>query len=198
MSKDRIRDHYEQRLDADTPGFQAADWADRDSQIARFGAMTDHVDLAGKRLVDIGCGVGDLLAFLQDRKIECEYLGIDLLESVIIEAQRRHPDASFLAGDIFAPGITLPRPVDVIFASGVFNLDMGNNREFLPNAIDRLGQLAGEAIAFNLLHARTPDQSDYCVYWDPKDIFDMFTTQEATITIIDDYLPNDFTVICRK
>ena len=198
MSKDRIRQHYEQRLGADAPGFQAGDWADREGQLARFAALTDHVDLIGQRVLDIGCGVGDLLTHLQNRHIECEYLGVDLIESVIVEARRRHPGATFLAGDIFDPAMELPHAADVIFTSGVFNLDVGNNRDFLPVALDRLWSLTGRTLVFNLLHARTPEKADYCIYWAPEDILDMLAGWDAQINIIDDYLPNDFTVICHK
>jgi len=198
MSKDRIRHHYEQRLHPDTPGFEAGDWSDRDAQIARFTAMTKHVDLAGKRLLDIGCGVGDLVDHLREGAIECDYLGIDLLETVISEAHRRHPDASFLVGDVFDPTMTLPHVPDVIFASGIFNLDVGNNRAFLPAALGRLTSLTTETLVFNLLHARMSKsaQSDYCIYWDPNDVRALLSP--GRVEIVDDYLPNDFTVIFRK
>jgi SAM-dependent methyltransferase len=199
MSKNRIRHHYEKRLRPNAPGFEAGDWSDRNAQTARFAAMAAHVDLGGKKLLDIGSGVGDLVDYLREHAIDCDYLGIDLLESIVAEAQRRHPDAAFLAGDVFDPAMVLPHEPDIIFASGIFNLDVGNNRTFLPAALERLASLATETLVFNLLHARTPvpDQSDYCVYWDPNEVR-TFLPASSHVEIVDDYLLNDFTMICRK
>ena len=198
MSKDRIRKHYEHRARPDVPGFQASDWADSESQLARFVTLTRHVPLAAKCVLDVGCGLGDLLSYLRQEDIACDYLGVDLVESMILEARRRHPGATFLPLDVFDPATTLPRPADIVFASGIFNLDVGNNRTFLPGALERLWRLASDCLVFNLLHTRTPDPSAYCVYWDPTDILDMLHPFTGEAELIEGYLPNDFTVICRK
>lgn len=49
---------------------------------------------AGLRVLDIGCGRGDLLRFLARRRPDLELFGIDLSEN------RSHPQITFLRGDV--------------------------------------------------------------------------------------------------
>ncbi|HDZ19915.1 hypothetical protein LCGC14_0094930 [marine sediment metagenome] len=198
MDDDHVRRHYEPRIGPDRPSHEIADWADVASQEARFGVLADGVDLARRSLLDVGCGTGDLVAYLMGRGVAVDYLGVDLIEKMIVEARRRHPAAAFECVDPFQPGALAGRQFDVVFASGVFNLDAGDNREDLPRRVGRLLELSREALVFNLLHARETDRYEYCFYWDPTDVRAILDRFDCNWRIIDDYLPNDFTVIGRK
>jgi len=198
MSKKKIRRHYELRIRDDAPGYRAADWSDRRAQELRFEVLVNNVALNGRSLLDVGCGTGDLWDFLRKRGIQADYLGVDLLDKMIEAACKRHPDARFLAIDIFQPDSLPGELFDVVFASGVFNLDVGNNRDFLPRAIARLIELSADTTVFNLLHARADVRHGHCVYWQPEDIRAMLTDFPGDVKALDDYLLNDFTVICRK
>lgn len=47
--------------------------------------------MKGKRILDIGCGFGDLNKFLGENDVdEYEYVGIDIVEELIIEAKSRN------------------------------------------------------------------------------------------------------------
>lgn len=198
MQEDRIRKHYEPRIDPNAESFEIADWGDAASQTKRFEALIELVDLTGRSLLDVGCGTGDLWAFLARRGLGVDYLGVDLLEKMIAEAHRRHPAAAFECVDPFDPTSLAGRSFNVVFASGVFNLDTGNSREFLPGGIRRLLDLADEALVFNLLHARAETRHDHCVYYTPDQITRLLDPLACDCRIVDDYLPNDFTVICRR
>ena len=63
--RERIRRHYEPRLDRETEPYRILDWASPQSQEARFQVLADEVPLAGKTLLDVGCGLGDLYGFLR-------------------------------------------------------------------------------------------------------------------------------------
>lgn len=198
MSKtQRIRAHYEPRIIPGRANFDILDWASRESQVIRFDVLAANVDLAGKSLLDVGCGLGDLWAFLKARDIPMAYTGVDLAEKMAAAARDRHTDADFQCGDVFAGGMFEPGSFDVVFGSGVFNLDLGNNAEFLPGAIARLLELAGECLVFNLLHKRAAGGGPY-FYFDPKQVRPMLAALPCRTRIISDYLPNDFTVVCRK
>jgi cyclopropane fatty-acyl-phospholipid synthase-like methyltransferase len=196
MQEDRIRKHYEPLISPDSDGFEVADWGDAASQLKRFEVLAANADLAGRSLLDVGCGTGDLSAFLATRDLAVDYLGVDLLDKMIDEARRRHPTAAFESLDPFDPAALASRRFDVVFASGVFNLETGNSREFLPAGIDHLLGLADEALVFNLLHARADKHYDHCVYYTPQQIAAILDPLPCDWRVVDDYLPNDFTVIC--
>jgi len=196
--RDHIRAHYEPRIQPGCESYDIVDWADRESQFVRFSAFVCNSDLEGKSLLDVGCGVGDLWDFLQERGVNVRYRGVDILERMVEAARERHPEAAFVCGDVFGEDPLAGERFDVVFSSGTFNLDLGNNREFLLEAVSRMLELAGEAVVFNLLHERTENKYDHCVYFDPAEIVRLLEPLPCEIETLDDYLPNDFTVFCRK
>ena len=64
----------------------------KSSQDKRFEALVQLGDLDGARLLDVGCGFGDLLAWLRARGIEPDYTGIDLCEPMIQRCRERFGD----------------------------------------------------------------------------------------------------------
>ena len=201
MSKRRaIHDHYEHRArQADRlAAHDVVDWGDPQAQLKRFAVLADNVPLAGRSLLDVGCGLGALWEFLRQRGLDVEYTGVDIVAEMVRAAQARHPDVRFVHADIFAENPFAPGRFHVAFVSGTFNLNLGNNRDFLPTAIGRLLEIASEFAVFNLLHHRTPAKYDHCVYWEPAEVLAIAQPLCGKVTLIEDYLPNDFTVLCHK
>ncbi|MCK4603030.1 MAG: class I SAM-dependent methyltransferase [Phycisphaerae bacterium] len=199
MSKRKqIRSHYEWRISRLRENHDILDWADAESQAARFSVLVENVDPDGKSLLDVGAGLGDLASFLEQRKISVGYTGVDLLEKMVAEARRRHPDAKFLCADVFTNDCFKPGSFDVVFCSGIFNLNLGNNLLFLPGAIRRLLGLSRDWVVFNLLHKRAAHREEKYFHYDPAEVLAILEPLPCQMRIIDDYLPNDFTLICRK
>jgi SAM-dependent methyltransferase len=66
----------------------------------------------GARVLELGCGTGELLAALKP-----SYgVGVDFSEGMIAQARKAHPDLTFLLGDIEDPSFVraLPGPFDAI------------------------------------------------------------------------------------
>jgi len=199
MSKrDAIHAHYDHRFSPDKANHEVLDWASAASQRRRFEVLTENVDLRGLSLLDVGCGLGDLLAFLQQRRIEVDFTGVDILQRMVDHCRDRFDTGRFLRADIFSDDAFAPGEFDLVFVSGAFNLDLGNNLEFLPTAIGRLMELSGRYVAFNLLHARWPNHEPGYFFYEPDFVLRLLARHEVDVKLIDDYLPNDFTVICRK
>ena len=201
----QIRAHYEDRISRRRENFDVLDWGSAASQLARFDVFISNVDLPGKTLLDIGCGLGDLWARIKERNIPVSYTGVDILEKMVRAASSRHDDAEFICVDLFADQGDQSQAerfgensFDVVFCSGAFNLDLGNNRRFLPIAVARMFQLAGQCVAFNLLHERAKTPEEGYFYSKPADVLKIVRPYGWTVRILDDYLPNDFTVICSK
>jgi SAM-dependent methyltransferase len=196
MSKRAIGAHYEPRIASGRANYVVLDWASPASQEARFQVLADGVDLRGKSVLDVGAGLGDLWAFLRRRNVPVQYTGVDILEKMVLEARRQHPQARFEHADVFKDN-PFSQPFDVVFCSGTFNLNLGNNRRFLPKALKRLFELAGQVVVFNLLHQRARTRDRLYAYYDPDEVLDMLKEFPCTVRLRDDYLPNDFTVICH-
>lgn len=94
------------------------------------------------RVLEIGCGNGDLLARLRGR----ERCGIDLSKSLITEARSKHPGIEFLTGaaETFAPP---DAPFDVIVLSDVLN--QAADVEVLLRQLDRFSH-PGTQLVINI------------------------------------------------
>lgn len=105
---DRIRAVYSEydqsaferrKRDAANPG-NAAILRERDRGFTRALQGAFGARLASVRVVDAGCGRGELLGWLQARGVDPACLhGIDLLEDRIAAARRLHPDFDLRCGD---------------------------------------------------------------------------------------------------
>jgi SAM-dependent methyltransferase len=180
--------------------FAVLDWASAASQRKRFEVLVANVPLRGRSLLDVGCGLGDLLAYLAERGIDLAYTGVDVLARMVAACRERFGGVRgrFVQADVFADASFGREGFDVVFASGIFNLDLGNNREFLPVALRRLLELSREHVAANFLHVRARGRDKGYFFYDPDEVLAILDGEPCEVRLIDDYLRNDFTVICRK
>ena len=116
-----VVDYYEARYRAHGEGARGMDWRDEASQRLRFERLVAHLDLAGSpRLVDVGCGNGELLSFLTTAAVAVDYLGIDVAPAMVEACRRRHGDERA----VLASTADLGRlgPFDYAVVSGTFNV----------------------------------------------------------------------------
>ncbi|MCP4162775.1 MAG: class I SAM-dependent methyltransferase, partial [Deltaproteobacteria bacterium] len=161
-----------------------------------------NIELDSHKILDVGCGLGNLLEHLKDAHENPDYTGVDILEDMIIKAREVHPEANFLTVDIFANEIFGENSFNTIYSSGIFNINMGNNRDFLHDAVKLFLKLADKTIIFNLLHHNSPDIDNTYYYFSPDEVFrmieDMNNESIKSIKIVEHYLKNDFTIILEK
>src|SRR5947209_1865791 len=83
---------------------KALDWGSRASQEVRFRVLAEAVGnvaaLAGTRILDVGCGLGDLHAWLQAAGIAADYTGLDITPAMVTAARARFPSVRFLEGNL--------------------------------------------------------------------------------------------------
>ena len=121
------------------------------------------------KVLDFGCGTGELLTLLQSQGFEGEYVGYDLSPKLLEIAQQKFPKTRFEQRDV------LKKPpnelFDYVFISGVFNNDIGVNQRFLKDTITTLFPLAQKGLAFNCLSTYVDFQSDGLYYFNPLELF---------------------------
>jgi SAM-dependent methyltransferase len=196
-----IRKYYESRMGIGLPDYGVLGWESEEAQNLRFEVLLSAVELEGKALLDVGCGMGNLLQYLKSKGLSVAYTGTDILESMIEQARLKNPGAAFHHLDIFKNNIFKNNSFDIAYASGIFNIDLGNNSEFLLKALALLLDLSREAVVFNLLHRDSPGRESGYSYFHPDDIKSMVEGMQDRVErldIIEAYLSNDFTVVCRK
>lgn len=195
-----IQTYYEDNMAKGLPEYGILGWESEEAQKLRFDMLLSSVELSGKALLDVGCGTGNLLEYIQSRGIHVKYTGVDILDKMIKKAKKKNLGADFLHVDIFKENRFEDHSFDVIYASGIFNLNLGNNREFLINALDLFLRLSSGAVVFNLLHSASPEREAKYFYFHPDEISEILEKYSSVIEkvqFIEAYLKNDFTVICK-
>ncbi len=191
-SVDKQRRIYRRLYERHGLSHRALHWMNAENQQRRFEVLFSIGDLQGARVMDLGCGLGDLLAFLLERGIDCDYCGYDVVPEFIQQARRRFPGACFEERNI------LTRPpqerFDYVLASGLFAF---GTRLFFDEMLRAAYAQCDRALAFNLhlprgedgrfLDLSIPEARAICQRLQPK-----------KLTIHQDYLPSDVTFVLYK
>jgi SAM-dependent methyltransferase len=166
----------------------------RISQEKRFEALLALGELDGRSVLDVGCGFGDFLAFLDRRGIRARYTGLDVCEPMIVRCRERFAgrDAGFVVADVLEHEPA--RPYDYVIASGIFGLDAPGARQRIRPTIERMFGWCRIGMGANFLSLRSPVPAEGRVYVDPCEALAMGLELTPAARLDHNYLPNDFTL----
>ncbi|MCZ6874520.1 MAG: class I SAM-dependent methyltransferase [bacterium] len=173
--------------------WRALGWQSRYTQFRRFAVLAEIGSLAHRRVLDVGCGLGDLYDYLEAEKIPVDYTGYDLLPDMVKRARKRFPQVHFEVYDILQ-GLGEER-FDYILSSGAFNVNFGDNLSAVQQVIREMITHSTYGVAINFLK-RYPGASNDPIfqYYEPQEMltFCQMVCQHARLR--KGYLPNDFTL----
>lgn len=177
-------------------------WSGRGAAHQRFRHLLGELNLDGKSILDVGCGFGDVVPFVEKnirlnrrlaRNIDTstegayKYTGVDVVTEFVAEAKKLHPEHEFIQMNYFES--PLERVFDVVLCSGALNSDMGGrNYEFRRDAIKTMFNRCRLVLAFNMASnlANPLKILEYCLSLTPRVIF------------MQHYHRQDFTVLMFK
>lgn len=191
--KEKIREYYLPKLKNEKSDSGCLGWENEQAQELRFEVLK-NIFFQGASVLDVGCGLGNLYDYLKKQDYNFKYTGVDILPEMIFRAKEKNPQAEFFSANIFEDDLFGDRKFDVIYASGIFNIELGNNDDFLRNALQRFVSLSNKFVVFNLLHARSATKEPGYYYQTPDTVQKLFPPVKK-IFFIDDYLDNDFSTI---
>lgn len=198
IEKAMIMHYHRHRIAESKPGSVVAlGWRGERSQQARYEMLIKVGDLNGCTLLDVGCGHGDLKAFLDLHYSDFDYMGIDQMPEFIAEAKTRYSDClrtRFYQTDFSAA--ELPQ-VDYIFASGALGYRC-KNESFYADMIKKLYHSAKVALAFNMLDKNNFPLHDLLVGHDRNEIIAFCRSLSPRVEWFDGYLQDDFTVFMYR
>lgn len=177
---------------------RSVDWGSRESQGRRFDVLTSIAPLSGSRILDVGCGTGDLYAWLQNRNVEVTYTGLDITPGMVDTARKRFPEATFHRASVLEWTPSETQPYDYVLASGIFYLRSVEPVAFLRQAVTRMYALARKGIAFNSLStwASTTEADEF--HADPLEVAAFCRTLSPRLTLRHDYHPRDFAILLHR
>lgn len=160
----------------------------------RFSALTAPFDLSGKRILDFGCGLGHLCAFLRERDIACDYVGVDIVDEFVESNRQAFPDCVF---HTIKDVDDVSGQFDIVIASGVFNIrymeDPAANESYVRGSIRKLFGLCREGLAVDFMTSHVDFQQEGAVHTDPAEILTFAITHLGRRAIVNhSYMPFEF------
>lgn len=183
---------YIDNVSGDTSNPQIVGWVNKFSQYVRFKILLNVGVENNDKILDYGCGVGDLIKYVKEANLDIDYTGMDINPAFIEIAKKNHPGYKFILSDYN----NINDNYDWILASGVFTIAF--SLEEVVNAVDILLQKSVKGIAFNLLLEKDEIRFSSFNSYDPNKILEIFQSLYPNVSLITDYTDDDFTIYILK
>lgn len=166
------------------------EYPDRQTQEMFFQHAVEKFDLSGKKIIDVGCGLGYLKKYLDDRGIAYRsYLGVDLSREMVRGARERFAGgatASFIQRDILAEPFS-ENEFDVGFLISVLGYPVGDDPEaYMKRLLKELFRISRLGIAFtHLVPGRRAEPSDFT--YEPEALASWCRAELSAEVVLDDW-----------
>ncbi|MGE5314727.1 MAG: class I SAM-dependent methyltransferase [Acidobacteriota bacterium] len=171
---------------------------DKGKQDLRFAILTSAMDPEERTMLDIGCGFGDLISFLDRRCGSYHYVGIDLVPQLIETAKERHPQHEFFCGDFLSSSFR--QECSYAVGSGIFNFKLkeGDNYDYIDAVIGKALRLSSLGVAFDFLSDKVDYRYEHTFHSSPSRVLDIAYQYSKNIVLRNDYMPFEFSVFITK
>lgn len=178
-------------------GFGALLWASQRTQGVRFEALVRAAEFEGRRVLDVGCGRGDLLDFMDSQGIRvASYVGIEGVAELAAAARgKEREDVQIIEADFVAEPARMFVGAQVVAISGALNT-MG--AEAFYRTIRRAYEAASEVLVFNFLCSERLAGASYLSWHRLEEVLGVVGTFSREVRVVEDYLEGDCTVAVGK
>lgn len=192
----RIGKYYEALVQEHGAAPRSCDYGRPASQSRKFAAVAGVMPLAGRRVLDVGCGLADFAAFLARIDTGIRYVGVDIAPAMLAQAKALRPEVDVRRLDILEE--TPEGAFDLVTANGIFYL-LGSDAEALMHRlVTRMFALTSHAVAFTSLSTWAPHQEPGEFYADPEATLRFCRTLTPWVVLRHDYALHDFTIYLYK
>jgi SAM-dependent methyltransferase len=194
--KQKILDYYNVRLEHHGKSPRALDWGSKEVQEKRFEILLAIGDVENCRILDVGCGLGDLYRYLTEKGIKCEYVGYDINPRFIESCRESYPEAKFEVVNIMDEKPS--EAFDYVVTSGMFNLGFEGDLDLIEQVFVSFYNAASSGVGCNFTSTLGDFQNPEVDYFEPAEIARMIQKTTRNFVVRHDYLPHDFTIYAYK
>lgn len=201
-----IKDYYEKTLLKYKNGPRAVNWNNKKSQYLRFDKISEVGNLDNKKVLDVGCGLGHLVNYLDFKKKKVDYIGIDISQKMISKATKLKKNKKrFYCKDILKikdSDFKLLR-ADYVVNCGLFTVKNNiSSKEWwglIQKIIKNMFKLSKIGISFNLMKFNV-DYKDKHLHYQSIDELIVFLEKNVSkkIVIKNDYDLWEYTCLVYK
>lgn len=176
---------------------KAQGWTTLEAQQARFNTIFELAAFTNATVLDVGCGYGDFKAFLDNKQISCDYIGLDQQTTFITHAQEHYKEQGNMQFyEVDFSKCQLPN-ADIVIACGVLSYHSSDPNYYM-DMIQRFYEVAETTFIFNMLDNKTFTSGPLIIAHDKEDIYQKCQNLCPNTTLITGYLDNDFTIKMSK
>lgn len=201
----RLLSYYQTKASEAGSASQQVGWKSDAAQRNRFEQICKVLQPASFSVNDFGCGLGDLLPYLNSNGFrDFDYRGYDMFPSMVEAARQRQgetEEARFLQID----NVQDMQRADFTLASGVFNIRFeitdSDWFSFILETLHCFDQRSKKGFAFNALtkYSDAEYMRPELYYSDPLTLFDYCKRHfSKNVALLHDYQEFDFTILVRK
>jgi ubiquinone/menaquinone biosynthesis C-methylase UbiE len=174
---------------------KAVGWGSTESQQLRFAILCRGVSLAGARVLDVGCGLGDFVPWAESRfGADFDYVGLDLSGDLVQAARARFgtPRRSFLEGTLHS-ALEIGR-FDVVVMSGTLTFRTSDNEGTMRAMLAQAFARCDGVVSANFLSCYVDYQLPKNHHFAPEQVFAYARTLTPYVTLYHDYPLHEFSV----
>lgn len=160
----------------------------------RFKIMTEIGELNNLKILDVGCGWGDFLTYLNNKGINTKYTGVDINPIFIEICKSNHKNANFFERDIEKEKFN--EKFDYVFGIGITSLI--GSYDAVKKLITEMLRISKKGIAINFMSTYVDFQKKESSHFSPEKIFSISKKLSRRVVIRHDYLPFEFCVYIYK
>ena len=198
LNTNEISSFYNLRFDQHGRDIKTVGWDNEASQRLRFEVLFRGLDLKGKTILDVGCGLGHLIPFLESTtKGDFFYIGIDVADKLIEDARSKFPEDNkkFYVGDLFS--ITIPT-IDISILSGALSFKIQGIEQYAQETMTYMYQISRECACLNFLTKYADFELDKNQHYWPEKLFSSAKKISNKVNLFHDYPLFEFTIQLAK
>lgn len=194
----RSREIYDAAIASGGNEHERVLWHDAARQYYRFKEIAEFIpDIARPQLsvLDVGCGNGEFLKYLNFCGFRGLYAGIDSHTGMVEEAARRFSGVSFARKDILNDRI---EAADIVVMSGIFNVDCGQSVDYVRAVVTAAFKIARELVIFNAISSHVSRRDEGHFYLDPADAVGIAAGLSGRFALRHGFVPYNYTAAVHK
>lgn len=160
-------------------GWAASMYDSEETQMMQFLGITKMMPLNGKTVLDVGCGQGDFLTYMQKNNITPnQYVGIDICPDMINVARQKHVTADFRVTNLME--MPIDQQFDSVVCCSAFDLSLGtplDQHSYVKECLKKLHALSKIACCVTFLTSVGDQETEAGIHrYDPGKVFDYCLT----------------------
>ncbi len=197
--KQEVQNRYTNRFKEFGYSPKSLGW-NKGKQDIRFDILTSQYNFENKRVLDIGCGFGDLNLVLSRKAKKYSYCGIDMVDVLIQKGKEiyQKDDIAFHTGDFLSH--SFDGSFDYAIASGIFNFKLKDedNYVYVENVIKKTLEKCRDGLAFDFISDKVNFKQEGNFNNSPEKILSIAYKYSRNIILRNDYMPFEFSIFINK